>query len=263
MVSLLIPAGRRVRNVVFVLVQPTRTTQLEICLEEPPGAVIAEANGADRVELCTNLAVGGITPRMDAVRTVLDSVTTVGVQVLIRPRPGDFVFDRAEVAGMVRDIEAIGALPRPARVRVGFVIGALTAEGQVDTGALTRLLAACGSAPVTFHRAFDAIADQSTALEVLVDHGLHRVLTAGGPGTAEAGTANLATLVEQAQSRITVLAAGSIRAHNVAEIVRRTGVREVHLRADQSPDSALTSGSVVRAVASQLQSHRNLPARPV
>lgn len=228
-------------------------TLLEICLEDVAGASIAERCSADRIELCTDLAHGGTTAALDTVAAVLGSITAIGVQLLIRPRPGDFVFTGAEVTAMLRDIEAIGALSRPAGVRVGFVIGALTDDGRVDVPVLTRLLRACGPVPVTFHRAFDAVADQGRALETLIELGVDRVLTSGGQLAAQAGTGALAALVERAGGRISVLAAGGIRAHNVAEIVRRTGVSEVHLRANSSPDSSLTSEAVVRAVASQLQ----------
>ena len=226
------------------------TTLLEICLEDVPGAAVAERAGADRIELCTDLAQGGTTPSIDRVASVLASVDRVGVQVLVRARPGDFVYSAAEIDAMVRDIEAIEALARPPGVTVGFVIGALNGNDRVDVPALTRLRIACGPAPVTFHRAFDVVPDRRSALEALIGLGLDRVLTSGGAPTAEAGLDELAALVEQAQERISILAAGSVRAHNVAEVVRRTGVSEVHLRADQPGGS--TSAEVVRAVRSAL-----------
>jgi copper homeostasis protein len=221
-------------------------TTLEICLEDIAGAAVAEQAGADRIELCTDLGRGGTTPTIDTVAAVLASVSRVGVQVLVRSRPGDFVYTAVEIDGMIRDVETIGALDRPSGVTLGFVIGALTDDQRIDVPALTRLRAACGSAPVTFHRAFDVVADQHSALEELVGLDLDRVLTSGGAPNAEAGLTDLADLVEQARGRISILAAGSVRAHNVADVVRRTGVGEVHLRADQPGGS--TSGEVVRAV---------------
>jgi copper homeostasis protein len=225
---------------------------LEICLEDIAGAAQAERGGADRIELCTDLAQGGTTPSIGTVSAVLKSVTTVGVQVLVRQRPGDFVYCPGEVEAMVTDIEMISALAPPAGVTVGFVIGALTRDARVDRAVMGRLLKASGGAPVTFHRAFDEVADQRAALETLIDLGVAHVLTSGGQVTASAGVADLADLVDQAGERISVLAAGHVRAHNVAEIVRHSGVSEVHLRAHASSQPTSTSAAVVRAVAAAL-----------
>jgi len=239
-------------------------TLLEICLDDIGGAAIAEHCGADRIELCADLAQGGTTPSLGTVSAVLASITSVGAHILVRQRPGDFVYRGIEVDAMVRDIEAIGALTRPAGVTVGFVVGALTADGQVDLAVMTLLLRACGSAPVTFHRAFDAVTDQSESLEVIIDLGIDRVLTSGGQATALAGIGNLADLVDQADNRLSILAAGSIRPDNVAEIVRKTGVSEVHLRAQSTADGnpgstpPTTSAEVVRAVSSALASPRSI-----
>ncbi|HST82385.1 MAG TPA: copper homeostasis protein CutC [Kineosporiaceae bacterium] len=235
-------------------------TALEICLDDVAGAAIAERNGADRVELCANLAQGGTTPSIGTIATVLASVTTVDVQVLVRQRPGDFCYAPLEVAAMVHDIETIGALVRPAGVKVGFVIGALTRDQQVDVPVLARLVRACDSSPVTFHKAFDSVPDQSTALEIIIDLGIERVLTSGGQATAVAGLSNLASLVEQANGRTSVLAGGGIRAHNVEGIVRGSGVREVHLRATPTAGGTTTSAEVVRAVVASLA--RVAPERP-
>jgi copper homeostasis protein len=219
-------------------------TLLEICVDDLAGAVIAEQCGADRIELCTNLHQGGTTPDLGTVSSVLAALTGVGLQVLVRSRPGDFVYGGAEVDAMLADIAAIRALPPPPGITVGFVIGALTRDGRVDVPALTRLRRACGPAPVTFHKAFDEAADLKEALEVLMDLGIDRVLTSGGRPTALDGADRLADLVQQANDRIAILAGGGIRAHNVAEIVRRTGVREVHLRATRSTGPAGTSSPV-------------------
>jgi copper homeostasis protein len=228
-------------------------TLLEVCLEDVAGAAIAERCGADRIELCTDLEHSGTTPPLATVSAVLDSIHRIGLQVLIRLRPGDFVYTAEEVSVMAGQIEAIGRLPRPAGVTLGFVIGTLTAEAAIDVPATTRLRAACGSAPVTFHRAFDELADQSAGLGTLIDLDFDRVLTSGGGSTASAAVAELAGLVRQAGDRISVLAAGSVRAHNVADLVRRTGVREVHLRAVES-GSSTTSATVVRSVIAALKS---------
>lgn len=206
-------------------------TLVEICLDDVEGLGRAEAAGADRVELCADLTVGGLTPSIGTITRALAGVHRVGVQVLVRPRAGGFVYSDEEVEVMLADIAAVRALVPPPGVRVGFVLGALTEDGTIAVGSLARLVEASGDAPTTFHRAFDTLADPVQALETLVDLGVNRVLTSGSATTAIEGAPVLQRLVESASGRITVLAAGSIRPANVAEVVRRTGVDEVHLRA--------------------------------
>ena len=208
-------------------------TQLEICLEDVAGAVLAEEAGADRVELCSALAEGGLTPSVGAVRRVLASTSRIGVQVLIRPRGGDFVFSPEELETMIEDVRQLGFSSR-----TGFVVGVLTPDGQVDVASLKRLLVVCGDAQVTFHRAFDACADPSSALETLIGLGVHRVLTSGGAATALEGAPMLKALVQQSAGRIGILAGGGVRPANGAELVRLTGVGEVHGRATEKVLSA-------------------------
>lgn len=215
-------------------------TAVEICIDDVAGATIAEECGADRVEVCAALSEGGTTPSIGLVSTVLAEVSRIGVQVLIRPRAGDFVYSPAEVDVMLADIAAVRALP--ASAQVGFVVGALTAEGAIDTAVLSRLVTAAGRCPVTFHRAFDTLPDLPAALPVLISAGVSRVLTSGGAPTAAAGAAMLRSLVELAGDRITVLAGGSVRGSNVAPLVAETGVPEVHLRA-ASPVVSSAAGS--------------------
>jgi copper homeostasis protein len=157
---------------------------VEICLEDIEGAFVAQTRGADRIELCAGLAQGGVTPGIGTVMTVLAGVRRLGVQVLIRPRGGDFVYSRSELDAMCADIGAVRGLGSPDGVAVGFVIGALTPQGTVDREACKRLLEVCEGAPVTFHKAFDATADIVEALDELVGLGVRRVLTSGGRATA-------------------------------------------------------------------------------
>jgi copper homeostasis protein len=240
-------------------------TLVEICVDDVAGAVAAEAGGADRVELCAGLAEGGTTPSIGTVETVLGSVRRIGVQVLVRPRGGDFVHDRDELAVMRADVRALRRLGSP----VGFVFGVLTPDGAVDVPAVRTLLDECGDAPVTFHRAFDATRDLTEALEVLAGLGVARVLTSGGRATAADGAAVLADLVRRAGDRVAVMAGGSVRPDSVAGLVARTGVPEVHLRAPaQTPSRSryrnphlpydagtrtTTSVETVRAMAAALQ----------
>lgn len=237
-------------------------TVVEICLDDLAGVRVAEEAGADRIELCAALGEGGITPSIGTVAGALRAATRIGIQVLIRQRPGDFVYDDDELQAMVDDIHSIRALPNPSGVVVGFVIGALRSDGRVNVDATRRLVAACGDAPVTFHKAFDQVADRREALRQLADLGVARVLTSAGAATALDGADGLAELVDLAGDRVTILAGGGVRPANVVEVVRRTGVGEVHLRAPHTVATAgagaptaydpgerdVTSGEVVRAV---------------
>jgi len=239
-------------------------TAVEICLDDLAGVRIAEEEGADRIELCAALAEGGITPSIGTVAAALRAATRIGIQVLVRQRPGDFVYDEDELQAMVDDIHSMRALPNPAGVPLGFVIGALRADGRINADATRRLVAACGDAPVTFHKAFDQLTDRAEALEQLIDLGVGRVLTSAGAPTVLEGADELARLVRLAGDRIAILAGGGVRPANVAEVVERTGVREVHLRAQHAAPSAaaaagmptaydsgtrdVTSAEVVRAV---------------
>ncbi|TAM70418.1 MAG: copper homeostasis protein CutC [Microbacteriaceae bacterium] len=213
-------------------------TRVEICLDDLAGAVLAETCGADRIELCAALGVGGTTPSIGTVEAVLGSVRSLGVQVLVRQREGDFVYSRAEIAAMCADIVTVRELHPPAGVTVGFVIGALTPYNTIDVRVMHELLDACGGAPVTFHKAFDQTQDLFASLETLMTLGVQRVLTAGGTSAAVDGQAALADLVRRAGEELVVMAGGGVRASNVVELVGRTGIKEVHLRASGWTPSA-------------------------
>ncbi len=204
---------------------------VEICVDDVEGALLAEQEGADRIELCAALSEGGSTPSIGLVRTVLERVRRIGVQILVRPRGGDFTASPVEVDVMLADIAAVRSLYCGGDGRVGFVFGVLTEASEIDLDATARLKAACGTAPTTFHKAFDTIADQGYVLDRLAALGIDRVLTSGGAATAEAGRAALASLVRHAGDRIIILAGGGVRAGNAAATVALTGVREIHARA--------------------------------
>lgn len=233
---------------------PTRRVAVEICVDDVDGALAAEREGADRVELCAALSEGGITPSLGLARVVLERVRRVGVQVMIRPRGGDFIVDAAELDVMLADVAAVSALAHAPEVTVGFVFGALTPDGRIDRDTVARLKGACGPAPVTFHKAFDLVPDPTAALDALRALGIPRVLTSGGAPTADAGADTLARLVERARDGIAILAGGGVRATNVRALAARTGVCEVHLRAPRDrpgrpPDtSAAEVAAVVRAL---------------
>lgn len=173
--------------------------------------------------MCGPLLEGGVTPSLGAIESCVAARRGLHVNVLIRPRGGDFCFDATEVAVMVRDIE----LARAAGAQ-GVVLGALTPEGAVDRAVVTRLLDAAGGLTVTFHRAFDMTADPRSTLDTLLELGFDRVLTSGQAASAADATPLLGELQRRAGRRLRIVPAGGIDETNVARVVAETGVREVH-----------------------------------
>jgi copper homeostasis protein len=197
---------------------------LESVVETVEAARAAERAGAARLELCARLADGGVTPPAALMTAVLERVS-IPVFVMVRPRAGDFVYSDGELSAALRDVAA--ARTRGAH---GIVLGVLQRDGRIDVDRTRRLIANAEGLPVTFHRAFDATPDQHAALEDAIAAGACRVLTSGGAPSAQAGLERLAALVRQARGRLTILAGGGVRAHNVQAIVQGSGVPEVHAR---------------------------------
>lgn len=205
-------------------------TVVEICVEDALGVRRARDGGADRIEICTDLSCGGLTPAFDEVAAALEVAPAGGVQVLVRPRPGDFVHTREEVDRIASDIVTLASIGRGASAPLGFVVGVITRDGQIDVDAAARLRDVAEDAPLTFHRGFDQVVDQDRGLDSLMELGYDRVLTTGGdPAVAQPGA--LARLVERGGDDIIILVSGGLRAHNVAEVVAASGAREVHMRA--------------------------------
>jgi copper homeostasis protein len=215
----------------------THTTLVEICLEDVGGARLAAAAGAEAMEVCAGLSDGGTTPTLGFVRHCAAEAPGLDIRVLVRPRAGDFVHSPQEVEVMAADIEATRAGVEDT-ARLGFVIGTLEPDGSIDTDAVRRLVAACGDAPVTFHKAFDSVPDKPAALALLADLGVSRVLTAGGAGPAVDHLPLLSDLVRRGGEDVRIAVGGGVRPGNVARIVAETGAREVHLRAPGSVASA-------------------------
>jgi copper homeostasis protein len=198
--------------------------RLEVVVQTVAEARAAVRAGVSRLELCVDLANGGTTPSVRLTRDVVAGVS-VPVFVMIRPRAGDYVYSAHELDAMRTQVdEAI------ASGAAGLVLGVLQPDRRVDVPRTRALIDRAEGRPVTFHRAFDETPDLESALEDLIQAGASRVLTSGGAATAFDGTPRLAALVRRAGDRIGVLAGGGVRAHNVAVIVRDSGVREVHMR---------------------------------
>lgn len=199
--------------------------QLEICAADIHSVHAASIGGAQRVELCSGLAEGGMTPSVGFVAQAL-KVPGLRVHVLIRPRPGDFLYSEEETELMCHDIR----LMRQTGAH-GVVIGALTANGDIDTALCSRLISEAGDMSVTFHRAFDLTREPLEALEQIIDLKCNRVLTSGCAPSALDGAKMLATLQKQAQERLTILAGGGVSPQNAAEIIEKSGVHELHASA--------------------------------
>lgn len=197
---------------------------VEAAVETLDSALAAERAGADRIELCANLSDGGTTPGARLIEDVVQGMH-LPVFVLIRPRAGDFVYSSDEFKQMIRDIKLAGTVGI-----AGIVTGALGSDGRVDAERTRTLVEAASGLPVTFHRAIDSAINLPAALEAVIEAGASRVLTSGGAATALEGVDFTATLVGQARKRITIIAGGGIREHNVRDVIERSGVAEVHGR---------------------------------
>jgi copper homeostasis protein len=198
---------------------------IEAAVESIGGALAAEAEGVDRLELCGLLHDGAVTPSIGLIRQTL-ALVTVPVHVFVRPRTGNFVYDRHDVAVMRADIEAAKTAGAP-----GVVFGALTTDGGIDRALMAELITLARPMTVGFHRAFDQLADQAAGLETLIDLGVAVVLTSGGPARALDGADQLRRLVHQAAGRINILAGGGVTPDNVADLLDRSGVHQVHGKA--------------------------------
>ena len=208
---------------------------LEICCDSYEAVCAARGGGADRVELCSGLAEGGITPSAGLIGMAASA--GIDVNVLIRPRPGDFLYTDADCEIMLRDIAETARCG--AR---GVVIGALTADGDVDKEICRKLVEEAKSRgmSVTFHRAFDVCREPEKALEQIIELGCDHLLTSGQRPSALEGSALIADLVRQAAGRITIMPGSGVNPGNIAEIESLTSASEFHSTArDLVPDSSL------------------------
>ncbi|MBP5394217.1 MAG: copper homeostasis protein CutC [Bacteroidaceae bacterium] len=208
--------------------------KLEVCCGDMLSVRAAIEGGADRIELCEALEVDGLTPSAEMMESAISLGTPV--QVLIRPREGDFVYDEDEVEGMVRDIRLAKRLGAN-----GVVIGALKPDGSIDEGIVRRLVEEAKGLSITFHRAFDVCREPMKALEQIVALGCHRLLTSGQASSAEQGIPLIKKLVEQSDGRLIIMPGAGVNQENARRILSETGAHEIHgsLRKDGHTDAEL------------------------
>ena len=201
---------------------------VEICTGSVEDVLESEKGGAHRVELCSALALGGLTP---SIATVLEAnrLSSLPIMVMIRPRSGGFCYSEVEFTTMERDLEAAAEAGAD-----GFVFGVLQSDGVVDAKRTARLVKIAAGMPTVFHRAFDVTPDPFEALSTLIDLGIRRVLTSGQEPSSPNGVELIRELVAKAGDRLEIMPGSGVRVHNVAELVRTTGCRQVHLSAHKS-----------------------------
>jgi copper homeostasis protein len=206
---------------------------VEICVDSTESALAAEHGGAQRVELCGDLAEGGITPSAGLIENVREKLH-IALHVIIRPRGGDFCYTPDEFESMKRDVLTAKRLGAN-----GVVLGILREDGHVDTDRTRTLVDLAYPLSTTFHRAFDMSVDLNRALEDVIGAGVDRVLTSGGGQNALDGIAAIAHLVGAAGSRIAIMIGGGIRETNVHRILAETGAREIHANVGDSVASPM------------------------
>jgi len=195
---------------------------LEISVQTVEAAQAAERGGADRIELCADLSVGGLTPTCEQLQDVRRKIR-IPIFSMIRPRAGNFVYSAAEFEEMKGNVASAKECGMD-----GVVLGILREDRSVDVERTRELVEAARPLPVTFHRAFDECADLRGALDQVIGTGAKRILTSGGAKSALEGAVNLKDLVKAAGNSVTVLPGAGINAGNIKQVAAQTGAREFH-----------------------------------
>ena len=205
---------------------------LEICVDSVESAVNAAAGGADRLELCGDLIVGGVTPSMELYRMIREKVD-IPVHVLMRPRFGDFLYNEEELELMLRQTKAFSDAGADA-----VVMGCLTKDGRLDWEKMGRLMDVAGNMKIHLHRAFDMCCDLPQALEEAKVHGIDTILTSGGYASAIAGVEMLRELHANAGD-VTIMAGAGVGAGVIRELYEQTGVTVFHMSGKKDVDSEM------------------------
>lgn len=195
---------------------------LEIATFNLQSAILAEAAGADRIELCENPADGGTTPSYGTLMLAKEKIT-IPVFPIIRPRGGDFFYNEDEYAVMKKDIQLCKSLGYE-----GVVVGLLNEDGNVDVKRTSKFVEIAYPMEVTFHRAFDRACEPFKAMEDIINCGCRRILTSGQVPNAFDGKELIKQLIETAASRIVIMPGSGVRSNNIKEILEYTGTEEIH-----------------------------------
>lgn len=206
---------------------------LEACVDSVEAAIAAQDGGADRVELCANLLEGGTTPSAGTIQLARKSIE-IGLNVMIRPRGGDFCHSDIEFEVMKLDVELAKKLGAD-----GVVFGILNPDGSVDAERTGELIELGRPMNITFHRAFDMSRDPCEAMEALIALGVDRILTSGQEISALEGLDLIADLVQKAGGRIIIMPGGGINERNIKKIGEQSGAKEVHAAAPASVESRM------------------------
>lgn len=206
---------------------------LEVCVDSMASVLAAQEGGAHRIELCDSLLEGGLTPSAGTIEVARRHLS-IDINVMIRPRGGDFLYSDLEVEVMQRDIMVAKQLGAN-----GVVFGLLTANGAIDVERTKALIASARPMSVTVHRAFDMVANAHAALDMLIALGVDRVLSSGLEASAEAGVTTLRDLVQQAAGRIIIMPGAGVHEHNIAAIARATGAVELHMSGRSPQESQM------------------------
>lgn len=198
---------------------------VEVCCENIESAIIANNNGADRIELCSSLATGGLTPTPASIKA-LKNLLDIPIMVLIRARAGHFIYTDLEKKLMLKEIEQ--SLHAGAD---GIVMGALNEKFEIDETFIIEAMTICKNLSTTFHRAFDFIYDKQVAIANLIDLGFDRLLTSGGEQTAFKGIENLKKIINWAGNKISIMAGAGINSENIKALIENLSINEIHLSA--------------------------------
>lgn len=210
-----------------------RLMTLEICVDTLASVDACARAGAGRIELCAGLVEGGTTPSIGLLHAAR-STFPGKIMAMLRPRAGDFVYSDAEVELMLHEIDFLREQGAD-----GIVCGMLKPDGNIDTDRMECMVARAAGLDFTFHRAFDVSRDLEQSLETLIALGVPRVLTSGGQPDVRRGLDSLTLLAKQAAGRIRILPGGGVTPEIIPEIVRRTGLREIHLSAREALPSPM------------------------
>lgn len=216
--------------------------KIEVCVDNIESVITANSAGANRIELCGSLALGGVTPPYSLIKHAIE-LSEIPIYVMIRPRAGDFIFNEHEVKMMLEDIKICKELGAN-----GVVIGALTVNAEIDLEITKQLVEAAKPMGVSFHRAFDLVKDPKAALDQLISLGVERILTSGCAASAFQGRELIKELVEIAKDKLIIMAGAGVNVNNALELTQSTGIKEIHLSAKSTRNTKMDYSHVKAAM---------------